>query len=126
MTNEVALFDYAKLPVSDMNEVRAAAERIRIRMKRTAEDIIEIGRDLLVIQSKVPHGSFLSCIEQEFGMSKSAAYNFMAVCKKFGDKLPKFGSLVPSALQMLISAPAEVITQVEAKVAAGEDISGPN
>ncbi|MBK9952918.1 MAG: hypothetical protein IPP10_15830 [Candidatus Competibacteraceae bacterium] len=38
-------FDYAALPSEMAFETRAAAERIKLRLKKTVEDIIEIGQD---------------------------------------------------------------------------------
>ena len=35
----------ASLPINDAMELNAIKERIKIRLKRTAEDIIEIGKD---------------------------------------------------------------------------------
>jgi hypothetical protein len=106
-----------------VTEVRAAAERIRVRMKRTAEDIIEIGRDLLAVKTKLGHGNFLPWIEAEFGMSQRTAYNFMAVSEKLGDKVATVANFAPKALYLLASAPAEVVTQVETKAEAGETVS---
>lgn len=41
-----------------VTEVRTAAERIRVRMKRTAEDIVAVGLDLIAIKERLPHGPF--------------------------------------------------------------------
>lgn len=42
-------FDYSSLSSDDAREFRAAAERIKICLKRTAEDIVEIGNELLAV-----------------------------------------------------------------------------
>ncbi len=87
-----------------------AAERIRTRMKRTAEDIIEIGGDLTLVKGTIDHGLFLKWVEAEFEMSERTARNFMAVYEKF--KTAKFADLEsfqPSALYALTTASDEVV-----------------
>ncbi|MBF0093053.1 MAG: DUF3102 domain-containing protein [Alphaproteobacteria bacterium] len=120
MSQDMTLFDYTGLPSEAATEIRAAAERIRVRMKRTAEDIIEIGRDLIAVKAKLAHGQFLPWIEAEFGMGDDTARNFMNVAKKLGDQIPKLSGFAPSALYLLASAPAEVVTAVETRAQSGE------
>ena len=62
-------FDYGALPVELAVKSRAAAERIKLRLKRTVEDIIEIGRELTAIKAELPHGQFLPWIAAEFEMT---------------------------------------------------------
>lgn len=45
-------FDYGALPVELAVKSRAAAERIKLRLKRTVEDIIEIGRELTEVKDE--------------------------------------------------------------------------
>ena len=97
--------------------------RIRIRMKRTAEDIIEIGRDLISVKERLGHGQFLPWIEAEFGMGEHSARNFMRVAEKFGGQIENYSRFSPTVLIAMATAPPDVITQVEAKAAAGEDVS---
>jgi DNA repair exonuclease SbcCD ATPase subunit len=52
---------------------------------------------------KQGNGFFLNWIRTEFAMSKSTAYNFMAVAERFGEKLPTVGSFSPRALYSLAS-----------------------
>ncbi len=122
MTNDVTPFDYTSLTTTIQQEVRAAAERIKIRMKRTGEDIIEIGRDLKFSKSRLGHGNFLSWIDAEFGLAERTAQNFMKVTDKFGDKSANFADLSPSVLYLLTSASPEVIEPVETKLAEGEKV----
>ncbi len=77
-------FDYAALPVDSALTARAAAERIKLRLKRTVEDIIEIGRELKAVKEELPHGQFLPWIAAEFEMTKDTAQNFMSVFDRFG------------------------------------------
>ncbi|MBU1106976.1 MAG: DUF3102 domain-containing protein, partial [Candidatus Riflebacteria bacterium] len=77
-------FNYFALSNDVAIEARAAAERIKIRLRRTAEDIVEIGRELIDIKNKLTHGQFLPWVEAEFDMDKMSASRFMQVADKFG------------------------------------------
>ena len=72
-------FDYAALPSEMAFETRAAAERIKLRLKKTVEDIIEIGRELTTVKDQLPHGQFLPWVSAEFEMSEDTAQNFLRV-----------------------------------------------
>jgi Protein of unknown function (DUF3102) len=95
-------------------------------MKRTAEDVIEIGNALIRQQNKLPHGMFLPWIETEFDMSQAAAYRFMNVAKKFSGKVISLITLNLEAIYELAapSTPPEVQAEVERRVAAGELVNG--
>lgn len=118
-------FDYGTVPAPIAVEAREAAQRIRLRLRRSAEDIIEIGRDLLAVKASLPHGSFLPWIEAEFGMGHSTADRFMQVAKVYGSKLPTLGNLPLSALYELAApkTPVEVREEVERLLAAGEIVT---
>ncbi len=125
MTADMIPFDYAGLPSEHAGEVRAAAERIKIRMKRTAEDIIEIGRDLITVKERLPHGQFGMWIDVEFGMSDSTAQNFMNVAGRFGSKFPTVGNLTSRVLYALAAPSTDdaVIERAVAKAEAGEEVT---
>lgn len=122
---DLTLFDYAGLPPEAVTEVRAAAERIRVRMKRTAEDIIAIGLDLAAVKERLPHGAFLPWIEAEFGMADRTARRFMQVAEVYGGKSDIMANLPPTALYELAapSMPEPVRQIVEQKAEAGESVS---
>ena len=65
------------------DKVRSAADRIRERVKKTVEDIIEVGNDLLAVKEALPHGQFLPWLRAEFGWSERSAQNFMSVAEQF-------------------------------------------
>lgn len=119
------LFSYAALSRGDEAEVREAAERIKLRLRRTAEDIIEIGRDLIAVKERLPHGQFLPWLEAEFGMGQSTADRFMQVAKVYGGKIPTVGNLSATALYELAApkTPLEVREEVEKMIEAGEVVT---
>ena len=123
--NELTLFDYASLPINDAMELKASAERIKIRLKRGAEDIIENGRDLLDSKNKLGHGKFEGWIKSEFGLGLSSAKRFIQVFEKFGDKSPNLGDLKPCEIYLLAqnSTPDEVREVVIERIENGEDVT---
>lgn len=79
------IFDYTLLEEKSRMLVQIKAEAIKMRMKRTAEDIIAIGQDLLEVKQALRHGQFKGWVKAEFDMSYDTAINFMQVAKKFGE-----------------------------------------
>ena len=62
-------------------------------MRRTAQHIIEIGRDVIAVETRTGHGNFLPWIEAESGMSRQTAGDFVHVAARFGDTLPSLRNL---------------------------------
>ncbi|MBF0453889.1 MAG: DUF3102 domain-containing protein [Magnetococcales bacterium] len=110
MDEAKTVFSYDSLPADVTTNVLGAMERIRLRMKRTAEDIIEIGHELLAVKGALPHGQFVEWLQAEFKMSLSTAQNFMNVYKRFG-KSTKIVDFNPSVIYELSapSTPNEVV-----------------
>ena len=118
-------FDYAALPVDVALKAQLAANSIKLRLKRTVEDIIEIGRELTAVKDELPHGQFLPWIEAEFEMSERTAYNFMDVAGKFGDKVATVASFSSKVLYALSapSTPDAVIDKAVAKAESGDKVT---
>jgi hypothetical protein len=77
-------FDYTPLAAKTANKVKEAADRIRQTVKRTIDDIITVGNDLLEVKEVLPHGQFTPWLRAEFGWTERTARNFMAVAEQFG------------------------------------------
>ena len=94
--------------------------RINIQLRRTAEDIVEIGKDLIAVKESLPHGCFLPWIEAEFGMSQWAARNFMKFATTYGDNSGIIHDLSPTALYALAApkTPIEVQEEIERRIEA--------
>lgn len=118
-------FDYSTIEVIARDDVRDAAVRIRVRMQRTAQDIIEIGKDLIAVKEVLGHGHFLSWIEAEFGMSERTAYRFTNVAERLASKLATVATFTPSILYELAApgTPDEVVEAVVHKAAEGDNVS---
>jgi DNA repair exonuclease SbcCD ATPase subunit len=126
MSNELqqSVFDYGVLPINDAIELKASAERIKLRLKRTAEDIIEIGKELILSKKRCGHGGFEKWIESEFDMTDRSARNFMQVAETFGDKTEIISVFKPTALYALSSPsfPEDVRAEVLQRAEAGEKV----
>ncbi len=117
-------FDQSQLPEDVQALLHGAAERIRVRLKRTAEDIIEIGHDLLLVKDRLEHGQFGEWLQQEFEFSHSSALKFMRVAERFG-KIAQSANLKPAILYAL-SAPStsDEVREAALKLAeAGETVT---
>lgn len=92
------------------------AHAIRARLKRTAEDVIAIGLDLIAVKERLPHGRFHAWLADEFEMSRSSADYFMSIARRFADKLPVAGNLGIEVLKELAypSTPDTIIEAVQA------------
>jgi Protein of unknown function (DUF3102) len=121
LTN-MPLFDYAALDREIEVAARSDAALIRGLMKRTADDLVEIGNALRRQKTNLPHGMFLPWIEAEFAMSERAAQRFMSVAKTYGGKSAKLADLGKSVVYELSApeTPEEVREEIERRVAAGE------
>jgi myosin heavy subunit len=120
--NEPTLFDMSE--IQPTGQVVQATERIKLRLKRTAEDIIAIGQDLILIKAELGHGQFLPWIEMHFDMGQTQAHRFIQVAERFG-QIHQIGEFKPSVLYEL-AAPStsdEVVEIITAKVESGEKVS---
>ncbi len=73
------LFDYAAVDRATEVAARTDAALIKGLMRRTAEDLIEIGNALIRQKEKLPHGSFQKWIEAECEISVRTAQRCMNV-----------------------------------------------
>lgn len=100
-------FDYSPLTVEVADDVRGTAERIRQRLKKALEDIIEVGNDLLTVKAALPHGQFGFWLRAEFGWSERMAQNFMRVAERFGSKTEIIADLaIQPTAAYLLAAPS--------------------
>ncbi len=79
----VKRYDYAALDVGTARTVRVSAERIRQLVKRSLDDVVEIGAELISVKQTLPHGQFRPWLHSEFGWKERSARNFMNVAQRF-------------------------------------------
>lgn len=120
-------FNYDLLETRVAEQARSSAQRIRDKVKRTIEDIIEVGNDLLAVREALPHGQFGPWLVAEFGWTERTARNFMAVAERFGPKTEMISDLTiqPTAAYLLAapSAPDEAREAAIERAEAGEQIT---
>lgn len=120
-------FDYAKLDAKTATRARAAATRIREAVKKTLEQIIEVGSGLSNIKNILPHGAFGPWLKAEFGWSQRMAENFINVSETFGPKVEIISDLKfqPTAAYLLAapSVPDEARAIAVERAQAGEVIT---
>jgi Protein of unknown function (DUF3102) len=74
-------FDYGALPSGTANVLRERGIQIRRAVKKTAEAIIAIGRDLIAAKKILGYGRFVDWVETECGFRIRTAQNYMAITR---------------------------------------------
>lgn len=77
-----SLFDYNALDIETRIFVQEKAAAIQARLKRTVNDVIAIGQDLIEVKDRLPHGQFLPWLHAEFELSERTAQNFMYAARQ--------------------------------------------
>ncbi|MFB2838294.1 DUF3102 domain-containing protein [Floridanema evergladense] len=118
------VFDYTMLDAETSLFIQQQTGEIRALMKRTAQDIIEIGQKLILVKEKLAHGRFLDWIAAEFEWSYPTAARFMQVANSF-KKTYQIDKFAASALYVLAapSTPASARSEAIARAEAGEPIT---
>ena len=84
MTKIAPRFDYGQISPKISARVAEAADKIRSHGRAAAQNVIEIGRELLSVRKTLrDERCFGDWLKAEFGWSKSTAYNYMNVAEKF-------------------------------------------
>ena len=84
-TQVVTSFDYEILSPKQRTVVQKCAGEIKERLRRTAQDIWEVGQKLNEVRSQLEHGHFEGWLSAEFGWSRRTAYNFINVYEAFSE-----------------------------------------
>lgn len=118
------VFDYASLEPETSEFVQQQTGQIQALMKRTAQDIIEIGQKLIEVKAKLGYGRFGDWLLAEFGWSWDTAGRFINVATRFGE-VPQIAEFAPSALYVLSapSIPAAAREEALGRAQAGEHIT---
>ncbi len=110
-------FLYEVLDEMTREFVSRKADETRGLLKRTAQNILAIGRNLQEVKERLPHGQFLPWLQTEFAMSERHARNFMHVAARFENKAEIIADLSVTVIYELAapSTSEAVIEQVESK-----------
>ncbi len=122
-----ALFDYDSLEAVHRSVVQQRTGEIRERLRRSAQDVWEIGQKLSDVRSRLQYGQFLTWIKAEFGWSQRTAYNFINVYETFGDRFANLAkvNIATSLLYQLASpsVPEELRSQILRAAEQGETMT---
>lgn len=122
----VMSFNYDSLDSEQRIVVQQRTGEIKERLRRSAQDIWEIGQKLADVRSRLKHGQFDVWLKAEFGWSRRTAYNFINVFEAFGERanLAQI-SIATSALYLLAapSTPQEMREEVLQRAKEGEAIT---
>lgn len=104
---QTSLFDYNALDLEDKIVVQQKTEEIKVLIRRTAQDVFDIGQKLSEIKIRLRHGHFGNWLKAEFEWSERTAQNFIRVYESF--KSENFADLhfSQTALYVLAAAPEE-------------------
>ena len=80
-----SFFNYKFLSPKQRTIVKQCTGEIKERLRRTAQDVWEVGKQLNEVRSQLEHGQFEGWLSAEFGWSRRTAYNFINVYEAFSD-----------------------------------------
>ncbi|MEM9092406.1 MAG: DUF3102 domain-containing protein [Cyanobacteria bacterium P01_F01_bin.53] len=102
-----ALFDYDSLDAGQRSIIQQRTGEIRERLRRSAQDVWEIGQKLSDVRSRLKYGQFLTWIKAEFGWSQRTAYNFINVYETFGDRFANLAKVnIATSLLYQLASPS--------------------
>jgi len=116
-------FDYSAFDADTACNLRSQANRIRKRIGKATQDLIDIGRDLLAAKKNlIDHGAFIEWVESEVGIVRRTAQAYMALAKFADDNGAAIALLPPTTAHRLAakSAPPEIVSEVVSKALSGE------
>ena len=122
---KLAPFDEAALASGEAINLRAAADCVHTRLRRSVQELVEAGGYLEIIKKIVGRGHFLPWIEAEFGMGERLARKLMGAHKRLGKSANLADLKIPQEAVFLLAAPStepEVVEAAVAKAEAGEKI----
>ena len=98
-------FDYSLFDADLSAYLREKTTGIKRLVRRSGQDIINIGQSLIDVKGKLEHGQFYLWLETEIGLNYRTANRFMSVAERFKSEQLLDLDILPSALYEL-SAPS--------------------
>jgi CheY-like chemotaxis protein len=101
---KVGSFDYGQLDSKTQSFILEKTELIKKLLKRTVQDIIDIGKYLTEVKQSLPHGQFYPWLKSEFPWGNKTAASFMKVYHRFKSvNISDLNVVAPSVLYLLAS-----------------------
>ena len=118
-------FDYTILSPKTRTLVQQHTDEIKSLMRRTAQDIINIGQKLMEVKEQLGHGQFRNWLKVEFDWSVRTAARLMQVATKFKSANLAHLNIAASALYLLAepSTPNEAQKEALELAKQGENIT---
>ncbi|HHP7244071.1 MAG TPA: DUF3102 domain-containing protein [Elainellaceae cyanobacterium] len=119
-------FDYGILAPDQRFIVQQRTGQIREQLRRSAQDIWEIGQKLVEVRDCLKYGQFNTWLKAEFGWSRRTAYNFINVYETFQDSANLAQVDIATSVLYLLAAPStptEVREEVLNRAKAGDKVT---
>ncbi|MDF5725087.1 MAG: DUF3102 domain-containing protein [Rhizonema sp. PD38] len=125
LTQELQAFDYTSLTSEVQIFVQSKTSEIKRLMRRSAQDIIDIGQKLIEVKEQLGHGNFRVWLLVEFDWSVRTAARFMQVATQFKCANLAHLNIAASALYLLAepSTPKKTRTKALKLAEEGENIT---
>ena len=106
-------------------ELQEAAQRIKTLRRAATDHAIEIGRELLRIKERLPHGAFVKWVERSCEFKIRAAQDLMKLAREAESNTKLAALMVPSTLRVYLSktTPPEVRSTILKRLERGERVS---
>jgi hypothetical protein len=117
-------FDYGSMAADEVEVLQRQADKIRKLDRSMTETVIELGRELIDVKNKLPHGQFGKWLESECRFDKRSAQNYINAAQLAEGKNETVSLLPPALVYKLASktAPAEIVSDVLDRAGKGEAI----
>jgi hypothetical protein len=123
---QLMLFDYNQLDPETRIVVQQRTSEIKTLMKRTAQDIIEIGEKLIEVKERLPHGAFGGWLDVEFEWSDRTARKYMSIADAFSNRKNSSDLVMSFETMAYLAAPStpeEARTEAVSRAQNGERIT---
>ena len=106
-------------------ELQEAAQKIRTLRRAATEHAIEIGRELLRVKEKTPHGAFVRWVEKSCEFKIRTAQDLMKLAREAETDTKLVALMVPSTLRVYLSkkTPPAVRDTILKRIENGEHVS---
>jgi Protein of unknown function (DUF3102) len=111
---QLQTFDYAALDAEIQIAIQHHTSEIKTLIRRTAQDVIDIGHKLTLVKEHLKHGEFRAWLQAEFSWSISTAARFMRVATRFKRANLVNSDISASALYLLAESSTPNVAQEEA------------
>lgn len=106
-------------------ELKVSAQKIRDLRLSATESAVEIGRELIRIKEKLPHGIFVKWVERACEFKIRTAQDLMKLAREAESDAKLVALMVPSTLRVYLSkkTPASVRDAIRQRLENGERVS---